>query len=876
MRYRKLRIRNYRGVESSEIEFESQGLTLVQGPNEVGKTSLGEAIGILFEYPDSSKSSTVVAVRPVHRDVGPEIELEAESGQYKFVYSKRFHKKPETRLKVTAPKAENHTGREAHDRAMQILTETLDISLWKALTIEQGEAIDQPDLANQQSLSAALDRAAGGVPTDQAEEGLFERVSAEFERYFTPKGQEKVALKQSRDQWEQARSDVDEIERKLAELDQDIDNAARLQNELITLKERETMLTEEQNEQRERLQEIVSLESRVSEARLKLESVAKSEKIARGAWESRGELIQSVEKVAKEYQVLADASQDWIASFDRAEKAFHIAEIVFQEASKEKKNADSVAAIRRSDFDYFNNLLFLEQFRERKQRIDDARKSAARAEETLVNNKVDEGTLKKIENLERLLLTARAKLESAAPSIRLRGLGECGLQINDVETTIAKDEIRECSVSDRLRLVIPERIEIEVGAGSSIDQLTGDVREAESAFVSACRAASVIEPEDARVAFLQRKDASRKIEEKQRVEHENLRDLTYDSLVDKLVRLEQTVPDYLDNRNNEIPMASDLTAAKAALGMAQTSQAEYQERWETSQVALDAARKVRDELSKEHETSRVALLSLKKNLEQLQSRLTSVRETEPDDSIEASWNQATEAVAAEQTNLAGVERDLKSRSPDTIKALAETTAGSLITCKNRKEAAQKELTEVQTRLKIHGEDGLHDQLHAAQTKLEKLDLENRSLLRRAVAAKQLFDTMSEERAQARQAYVAPLKDRVERLGRLVFDETFEVELNENLQIVSRTRAGVTVPFESLSGGTKEQLSLIFRLACSMIVAEDGGMPLIMDDALGYTDPERLRLMGAVLARAAKECQIVILTCVPDRYANVGEATVVSL
>ena len=50
----------------------------------------------------------------------------------------------------------------------------------------------------------------------------------------------------------------------------------------------------------------------------------------------------------------------------------------------------------------------------------------------------------------------------------------------------------------------------------------------------------------------------------------------------------------------------------------------------------------------------------------------------------------------------------------------------------------------------------------------------------------------------------------------------------------------------------------------------------LTDALGYTDPERLRLMGAVLAKAAKECQIVIFTCVPDRYGNVGEATVVAI
>ena len=36
------------------------------------------------------------------------------------------------------------------------------------------------------------------------------------------------------------------------------------------------------------------------------------------------------------------------------------------------------------------------------------------------------------------------------------------------------------------------------------------------------------------------------------------------------------------------------------------------------------------------------------------------------------------------------------------------------------------------------------------------------------------------------------------------------------------------------------------------------------------------MMGAVLTVAAKECQIVIFTCVSERYAFIGEAAVVSL
>jgi uncharacterized protein YhaN len=265
---------------------------------------------------------------------------------------------------------------------------------------------------------------------------------------------------------------------------------------------------------------------------------------------------------------------------------------------------------------------------------------------------------------------------------------------------------------------------------------------------------------------------------------------------------------------------------------------------------------------------------MSKDLNQARESLARARKAVPDGALETALANAVQAVASEDTGVRAAEISLKAKNPERVKALAETAKGSLLTTQKRRNAAQTEQTEVQTRLKIHGEEGLHEKLHMSQTNLERIETKNQSLFRRAASAKCLFDTMHEERDKARRAYVAPLKERIEHLGRLVFDDSFQVDISDELQIASRTVKGVTVPFDSLSGGTKEQLSLIFRLACSMIVAKDGGTPLILDDALGYTDPDRLRLMGAVLARAAKECQIVIFTCVPDRYRNVGEATIV--
>ncbi|MFZ3138118.1 MAG: AAA family ATPase, partial [Thermodesulfovibrionales bacterium] len=299
MKFLRLRIANYRGITASDVKFSAAGITLVQGPNEVGKTSLGEAIGLLFEFPDDSKHSNVKAIRPVHRDEGPEIELQAESGPYAFTYFKRFHKKPETKLTVTRPKPENHTGREAHERAEAILRETLDIDLWKALTIQQGDAIDQPILTKQTSLSTALDKAAGGRPADPREEGLFEKVREEYALYFTDNGAERKELKEARRLQEDTQTKVAEIEQQIRDLEQDIEKAAILQRELGQLKKREDELMKEVVAHTSSLEEIGTLENVLAAARLKLESEQKSVQVARRDKDARQGLIDAVARATK-------------------------------------------------------------------------------------------------------------------------------------------------------------------------------------------------------------------------------------------------------------------------------------------------------------------------------------------------------------------------------------------------------------------------------------------------------------------------------------------------------------------------------------------------------------------------------------------------
>lgn len=876
MRFLRLRVANYRGIDTREVNFGPEGITLVQGPNEAGKTSLGEAIGILFEYFDSSKHRNVDAIRPVHRDEGPEIELEAESGPYAFTYFKRFHKKPETKLTVSRPKPENHTGREAHERAEAILRETLDVDLWKALNIQQGEAIQQPDLGKQTSLSAALDQAAGGRSADPQQEGLFEKVRAEYGLYFTPGGAEKKDLQEARKLQADVQAEIVMIEDQIRALEQDIERSATLQQELARLTRQEKEQEGAVASYTASLEEIAALENALAGARIKLELAQKSEQSARRDKEERQGFIDAVARAVTSHDDLQESGKISFSALKPAEEELNKALATLNEAEGRKREADQLAALRRADFDYYNNKLHLEQLNERKDRIDGARQIAAAAEVLLARNKVDSRALKAIQEAERGLLTAEAQLETGAANVLLRGLAECRLQIDDATVMLGKDEIRMLSIADRTRLTIPEALEIEITGGAGTEGLSGKVAAARRALERACKIAEVGNGDEARVAFEQRRGAERDVKGKVTVEEENLRDLTYEELDRKLIGLQQSVPDYLGKRVQEPVLCPDLESAKKERANAELSQKKLGEQWETTRKFVDAARTVRDELNSRHQEVRIQLDMLSKDLNHARDNLDRTRKTVSDDRLDANLADASRVVSGAESSARSAEASLKAKNPERVKASMETAAGSLRTTQIRLTAARTELTEVQTRLKIHGEEGLHEKLNAAQSRFEHLQKDNRALFRRAAAARLLFETMRDERDKARRAYLAPLKEKIEHLGRLVFDVSFQVDVNEDLQIASRTTNGITVPFGSLSGGTREQLSLLFRLACSMIVAKDGGTPLILDDALGYTDPERLRSMGVALDRAARECQIIIFTCVPERYSNVGMASVVTL
>ncbi len=877
MKIRRLRLESYRGVEQCEVRFAAPGVTVVVGPNEVGKSSLAEAIGVLFDYMCESKHRDVVAIKPVHKDAGTSIEIELESGPYELTYLKRYHREKQTSLRVVRPKPENLTGREAHERAIAILDETLDRSLWKALQVAQGRSPQAADLTGQKWLSQALDRGAGAARGGDAEENLFEESRAEFLKYYTDTGKERKELVDGEAELQRMRAERDACQSLLREIEGDVEQSARLQSELRRLRFDLQGDTQRLEALRADVHKIEALETGVSKCKAEHERSLRLEQEIRTDQQTRAELVLALSGASAEHRRFA-------AELEEAEPALRAAREDKEAATRERdaleatlRSARARTRIRGEDVEYWNDLLHLEQLGERRERLIEMERRAAEATARLEVIAVDDGKLAALRAASSDVDMARARARIAGPRVRLRALSDLAAQIDDAEERLNPGEERDLVVVRSLSLRVPDLFELSVHPGIDARATTEALEQTEKKLRVLLDETQVADVASAEALNDERKTCQRVLDEVPRTTKECLRDLERSELDEKFARLGARTSAFPERRASESPPAGDLSEARR---LHESAQRDENRALEAVDAAAARANRESERLAKlEGEHGKIlGKLELSRSRERdSATRLAIARATEPDEALASRLRAASDAAAEVGRRLDAAGRDLAELQPEETRDKAANAERVVDSARVRIVALAEQETRVQADLRAHGEDGLREKLEGSERRIERSEREQARLLARAAAAKLLHDVLREERDAARRAYVAPLKSEIDRLGRYVFGPSFEVTLDdEDLSIQSRTLSGRTIPFDSLSTGAKEQLGLITRLACALIVAKDGGVPLVLDDVLGHTDPGRLESMGAVLALAGKECQIILLTCSPERYRHVGGATIVSI
>ena len=133
----------------------------------------------------------------------------------------------------------------------------------------------------------------------------------------------------------------------------------------------------------------------------------------------------------------------------------------------------------------------------------------------------------------------------------------------------------------------------------------------------------------------------------------------------------------------------------------------------------------------------------------------------------------------------------------------------------------------------------------------------------------LLTTLEAAERDAKNRYLAPVVSRVQPYLKMLLPGT-DIVLDENLQIAGLHRDGQREDFEFLSGGTKEQLAVLTRIAfAELLLAQNRPATVILDDALAFSDDDRIESMFDVLMRASNHVQIIVLTCRKRLFTRLG-------
>ena len=867
---------NYRGVVKSDVSFSQNGVTIVEGPNEVGKTAISEGLQLAIDLRDSSKNAQVKAVQPVGRDVGPEVEISLSSGNYELVYRKRWLRQPETTLEVISPHRESLTGREAHDRLKAILAETLDEELWRALRIEQGTKLMLPNF-DLPSMGRALDRAAGGDLATDREETLWTRIGEEYGKYWTATGQVRGERKSSEQSVQEARDRIAELTRQLQEIESDAAQMSWLIDESTRLSETVKECEKGERELDQRWSAMDRLRSEV-ERLAAIHSAAEAQRDgASNRWQRRQNLIATRDTSTRDLAALEAEAKDAVPGLAAAIRRSEDAKVALKDADAAMRDAEGRLRRAIADRDHLRHLIEVDQLKERHDRYLAAEQTLKQAEAYLESARVDDEVAKQIEEAYIEDERAKSAAGSAAASVEVTALRDMTVEVGDEIVELAVNEVNRTLVEDEVVLTIPNVARMRVSAGPESKGLADQRRKTQETYRRLCQGVGVADATEARRASQERQDAQRNKEESLKAIDRELRDLTPDVLLGKVKNLAERVTSYPKERPENPPLPTDLDEA-------QRIEAEVSDLVKDCDAKLRACEDAAQNADAELNKARIDEAGLTAKIEMAGSskrdaanQLAFDREGQADEALIAAVATAQEREARDRKSLDEARVQLSDADPDSVEALLDNAKQATKRAINELQSNRERQSSLRSSLDLRGEQGLQTAYDEAANQLNHVVREYERQEARAEAARLLRETFARHRQQAHQHYIEPFKECIDQLGRIVFGPTFAVELDGDLQVVRRTLDGTILDVDQLSTGAREQIGVLCRLACATIVSpEDGGAPVMIDDALGWSDPQRLQGMGAAIAAAGRQCQVVVLTCTPGRYSHVGSAQVVSL
>ncbi|MEY8015176.1 AAA family ATPase [Mycobacterium servetii] len=869
MKLHRLVLTNYRGIAHRDIAFPDHGVVVVCGANEIGKSSMIEALDLLLECRDRSTKKEVKQVKPTNSDVGSEVSAEISCGPYRFVYRKRFHKKCETELAVLTPRREQLTGDEAHERVTAMLAETVDADLWRAQRVLQSASTAAVNLSGCDALSRALDVAAAHSGADAALSGteplLVERIDTEYGRYFTPTGRPTGEWATAISRRDKAEAAVAECAAAVAEVDERVRRHADLTEQVAELSQERMAAGRRLAAARDAADRVAELTGQAREAGLVAAAAGATRDAAAAAHEGRVRLLSEIASRTATVSAAEAAAREAAEAQAVAREAAGAADAAAEAATQSLLDLQRRVDAARRTVAGLAEREEADRLRARLAKIEALQADRDRTCAQLSAVAVTEQVLGRIEDAAAAVDRIGAQLTLISAAVEFTAAADVELSTGDQRVSLSAGETWSITATGPTIVEVPGVLSARVTPGAAALDLRAEHAAAQHELSAALATGAVADLAGARSEGRRR----RELESGRDRLNATLAGLCGDDDVDHLrERLTQLCA---ARQDGAVLLAIDADAARAELDSAERARAAANTACETAREAAAAAR------ARLNESVMQATVLLNKSeaqraeLAAAAERLARERASSGDEDLAAAAQATLVAARAAEQRVAELAEQLAAAAPDAVAAELQAATVEATSLQQRYEDAARALREVGIELSVIGNEGRKGKLDAAETELEHATDEYARIGGRARAAQLLRSVMTRHRENTRLRYVEPYRSELQRLGRPVFGPTFEVDIDPDLRIRSRTLDGVTVPYESLSGGAKEQLGILARLAGAALVAKEDTVPVVVDDALGFTDPDRLATMGQVFDTVGVHGQVIVLTCSPGRYDGVKGA-----
>lgn len=340
-------------------------------------------------------------------------------------------------------------------------------------------------------------------------------------------------------------------------------------------------------------------------------------------------------------------------------------------------------------------------------------------------------------------------------------------------------------------------------------------------------------------------------------------------LVAALASIEETRPTWKE----------DPPDPQALLKRAERTTSAFRATATTAEYAWEAAESARAGAAQKHADIAARLQETEKQFQNTRKRLRALTaDGKSDDDRQAQLATALLAWEAAQTGLAETEDQLKAYPEDPAEEVDRLRRQLDAAEDAARRALEQEKLE-EGRLTNLTLEGPHSLVAVAEEEFVSLSDRLARENHRMQAIKLLWETYSLSKSEAVAAVTEPVEtaatrmlERIagRRLGGIRLDGGFRPER------VRPELAGVPVAIVEASGGEHEQIFLATRLALAEVLAGLERQLVILDDALTASDTGRFARAMRVLEEAAEKLQILILTCHPERYQGLKEATFTDL